>query len=279
MNQITMRRIAPCNRDYRYWPLKCFVDKQKALGAKNIELWLGAPHVIINDEWHSQADKYTNMFRDANITVPVCCSEIAFNRQYFFCSYDELARERAMNHYRQAIDFAYEIGSKILVVNCAGGVLDEDPIRAYHRARFSLQTLAEYAVSKDIILAIENLDFEGGNITHTLSELKELIEDLNNPSVKVCLDTVAMGHQGETLEQWFNVFGEDIVHIHFVDSKQKGRLLWGEGLFPLTSFLQTLNKYEYSGFLGQNYDGYCDVSDEASEKNWKFLQKAICEGK
>lgn len=266
-------QFAPCNRDFRYWPLDYFIETQKSLGVKTIELWAGPPHVIINDEWHSPVGKYRNAFEKAGISVPVCCSEIAFNRQYFFCSYDELAREKAMGHYHQVIDFSSELGANILVVNCAGGVLDEDPKRAYHRARFALKRLGDYAAKKGVRLAVENLTPEGGNITHTLAEIKELIQDVDHPNVKVCLDISAMAKQGETIGQWFDALGDNILHIHFVDSKQSGRMVWGEGLYPLDNFLEELNKRGYIGYLGQNYDGYCEFPAKAAEKNYIALSK------
>lgn len=266
-------QFAPCNRDFRYWPLDYFIETQKKLKVKTVELWTGPPHVVINDEWHSDAEKYRSAFENAGISVPVCCSEIAFNRQYFFCSYDELAREKAMGHYRQAIDFCSELGAGIFVVNCAGGVLDEDPRRAYYRARFALKVLGEYALQKGVVLAVENLTPDGGNITHTLAQLKELIDDVNHPGVKVCLDISAMTKQGETISRWFDAFGDDILHIHFVDSKQSGRMVWGEGLYPLDNFLEELNNKGYNGCLGQNFDGYCELPAQAAEKNFAALSK------
>ena len=272
MGLMHKEQFAAMNEHFRYWPFDYFLDVQKEIGVQSIELWAGAPHAIINDEWHSSGGMYRKKVESRGMKIIACCSELTFQRQFFFCSYDPLARDRAMGHYQQCIDFTKETGADILIVNCAGGVLDEDPIRAFYRAVDALKRLGDYADKQNVTLAVETLTPDGGNITHTLQELQELLLKVDHPAVKVCLDTEAMACAGESIQQWFDAFGEDIVHVHLVDGKPAGRVVWGEGLLPLDSFLASLEANHYAGALGQNLGGYWEDPASAAKKNFSAFQ-------
>ena len=82
---------------------------------------------------------------------------------------------------------------------------------------------------------------------------------------------------GETLEEWFQAFGKDLIHMHFIDGFIKKRtydhLAWGDGEFPLAEMVRCMEKYEYTGYLTQEleYEAYYGNPAEAERKNWKAL--------
>ena len=46
---------------------------------------------------------------------------------------------------------------------------------------------------------------------------KRMFDAVNHPNLKVMVDNIATGNAGETLEDWFETFGTDLVHMHFLD--------------------------------------------------------------
>ena len=272
MKLLKREQFAAVNENFKYWPFPYFLETQKRLGVRSVEVWAGPPHVAANDEWHQSGKVYRELVESRGMSIAACSSEYAFSRQYFFCSYDRLSRERALSQYRQIIDFTEETGSKILTVNCAGGVRDEDSEKALGRAVDALKGLGDYAAERNVTLAVETLPPNGGNITHTLCELERLISRVSNPAVKVCLDTKPVCCAGETIQQWFDAFGKDIVYIHFTDGKPGGRLAWGDGLFPLDTFLSCIRKNGYIGPLGINTAGYWQDPAAAASKNYASFE-------
>ena len=57
--------------------------------------------------------------------------------------------------------------------------------------------------------------------------------------------------RGKLLDQWFEEFGKNIIHMHFVDGDPYGHLIWGDGNRPIDEFIQALNNNHYEGYLGQ----------------------------
>ena len=110
----------------------------------------------------------------------------------------------------------------------------------------------EIAQELGVVIAVETMPSADSVIINTLPQLQKLLAAVDHPFVKATLDVCAVRCAGETLEQWFQALGEKIVHIHFTDGRPGGRLVWGQGLHPLDTYLETLEKYGYKGCLGLN---------------------------
>jgi protein FrlC len=75
---------------------------------------------------------------------------------------------------------------------------------------------------------------------------------VDHPRFKIMIDTCAMGVAGETLQQWFDMFGsENIIHTHFIDGNPYGHLVWGNGKHHLGEFLKTMYDNGYKGLFSQ----------------------------
>ena len=78
-----------------------------------------------------------------------------------------------------------------------------------------------------------------------------------------------MGVAGETVKEWFETLGSDIRHMHFVDGRPYGHLVWGDGLHPMAAYIELMNQYGHAGYLGQEItDGrYFADPREADRRN------------
>ena len=79
-----------------------------------------------------------------------------------------------------------------------------------------------------------------------------MVEEVAHPALKVMVDTIATGAAGETLEQWFQAFGTDLIHMHFLDGDPYVHNIWGNGNYPLEEMLQCLSNHQYQGYLVQD---------------------------
>lgn len=165
----------------------------------------------------------------------------------------------------------------MVVVNsgsCEYGVPFEEAVKGPAEL---LNRLGRVAGQEGVTMAIESLTADETNIADNLKHTKELIRQADTPSLKAMADTVAIYFAGETLEEWFQAFGKDLIHMHFIDGFIKKRtydhLAWGDGEFPLAEMVRCMEKYEYTGYLTQEleYEAYYGNPAEAERKNWKAL--------
>jgi protein FrlC len=104
-----------------------------------------------------------------------------------------------------------------------------------------------------------------------------MLDEVNSPNLKGMIDTIPMALANEDFENYFSLLGEDLVHIHFIDGKPEGHLVWGDGVLPLETYIHQLNEIGYKGFLTLEYTSYQYVRnpDEAMERSFKVLSSVI----
>ena len=114
-----------------------------------------------------------------------------------------------------------------------------------------ISKLADEAGKLGICLAMESLRPQESQLVVTLKDAKRMYDEVNSPNLKILIDTTAMSVQGETIDDWFDVFGDEVIHTHFIDSNPYGHLAWGFGNRSLQEYLEALNRHNYQGCLGQ----------------------------
>ncbi len=250
MAHIRRRQVSAMGIHYLYYPLEYMLDAQAAAGFQTIELVGMAPHFLIDHTGYQDPAPVRRMAEERGLTIGCFTPECAIY-QYLMCAPDPGSHQRSMEYFKRGLEAASEFGAKLLLTNCIGGTRDEEYGRIYERAVRSLSELAPVAADCGVTIAVETVRPEESSCIITLPELKKLLADVDHPRVRAGLDTIAMGVAGETPEQWFAELGEDIVHMHFVDGRPYGHLVWGDGLYPLERYLDVLNRHGYEGYLSQ----------------------------
>lgn len=251
MAKIQKEQIAAVNINYRMYSFDFFLDTQEKLGMKSIELWAGAPHFLLGYEGYQDCKTLREKVENRGLNIVAFTPESALY-QFPVCAYNDEVRELAVAFYNNALHAANELGAKIMPLDIAGGLKTEDPEVMFDRAVKMLRILAPIAKELDVTIAVETMTKDGSAIINSLPELQRLLKAVDHPYVKAALDICAIRTARETLNQWFEAFGDDIVYIHFTDGRPAGHLVWGEGMHPLDTYLEILEKYNYHGYLGQN---------------------------
>lgn len=264
---IRREQLAALGIHYVYYSVDEMLDAQAKAGFKTIELLGMAPHYLIDEKGYQDPVEIRKKVEDRGMKIGCFTPECACY-QYLMCGPEESFHHRSMEYFKRGLEAAEKMGAKVLLTNCIGGTWDEVYDAVYDRAVSSLQLLAQTAKDLGVTIAVETVRPEESKVIITLPELKRLLTDVNHTNVRAGLDTIAMGVAGETPREWFQQLGENIIHTHFVDGRPYGHLVWGDGLFPLESYLEVLNEYNYEGLLGQEITDfrYFDNPAEADRR-------------
>lgn len=276
MAVIHRKQLSAMGIHYLYYPLDYMLDAQAKAGFQTIELVGMAPHFLMDHTGFQATAPVRKMAEDRGLTIGCFTPECAVY-QYLMCAPDEGFHHRSMEYFKRGLEAAGQLGATKLLTNCIGGTWDEAYDRVYERAVKSLTLLAATAADYGVTIAVETVRPEESKGIITLPELKRLLGDVNHPNVKAGMDTIAMGVAGETPEEWFKTLGKDIVHTHFVDGRPYGHLVWGDGLFPLESYLDVLNKYHYEGLISQEITDFRYFEDPAGAdaRNFRAFEPFI----
>lgn len=280
MPEPVLRReqIAGMNIHYLNYSLDYFLDAQERLGFKSLELWCGAPHVWLDHMRYYNAKEIQKKIMESGT------SGTGFNAGKLSLPYQVDAKEpehieRSFNYFKNGIALAEELGCSMMEINSGWGYWNEDREEAWERSAEMLSRLAEVAGQHGVTLVMESLRPEESQIVTNLAQERQMLKEVDSPWLKPMADLCAVSVAGETLADWFEAFGDDLKHMHFIDGNPYGHLIWGDGSHHLGKEIAVLNQYGYSGFLGQEItDGrYYEDPAAADFRNMKNFERYINE--
>lgn len=263
MAQINRDRIAGMNIHYLYYSLPYFLDAQQKLGVKTIELWAGAPHFFLDSMSYSDCAKVRHEVESRGMQVKILTPENC-TYQYQFAAQEPELYEKSFAYFANALKAGEELGVETMAINSGWGYWNEDREEAWKRSREMLSRLADEAAKHNINLAMESLRPQESQLVVTLADAKRMHDEVNHPNLKVMIDTTAMGVAGETIDEWFDTFGDEIIHMHFIDGNPYGHLIWGDGNHPLGEWIDTVVRRGYKGYFGQEITDFDYFEDPAS---------------
>ena len=104
-----------------------------------------------------------------------------------------------------------------------------------------------------------------------------MYRQIGHPNLKMMVDNIATGAAGETLEDWFDAFGDDLIHMHFLDGDPWLHNVWGDGNTSLSRQLQIMQAHHFTGYLVQEVadEHYFTDPFSADRRNFRVLERFL----
>ena len=174
------------------------------------------------------------------------------------------AREETIAGVKLAIDMAAALECPI--VRISGGRDKNEgvtPEQARGILADALKEVGDYAADHGVTGAIET---HVGTLCYTSAETLDVIQRVNHPAVRVCLDWAFIAQTGQdTVETCFERLAPHIVHVHAKDFAGRGpddkagrQTILGEGDLGWPEVIRKLVESGYEGYLSDEF-----------EKHWK----------
>lgn len=276
MATIKRNQLVAMNQHYRRFSLDYFLDCQERVGFENIELWCGASHFWVDSDGHEDckplmAKLKARGLKVVSVTTPSCAY------QYQYASQTKEILEESYKYFSNGIEVAAELGADRVVINSGWGYNDENENEMWKRVTENLCHIVERAAEFDIKCVMESMRDDETNIVNSLQSAKRMYDSVGHPNLKIMVDTIASGAAGETLDDWFDMFGEDVIHMHFLDGNPYLHNVWGDGNTSLEKQLATMNKRGFTGYLVQEIADEKYFSDpfSADIRNMRVLERFI----
>jgi sugar phosphate isomerase/epimerase len=226
------------------WNIEEAAIEFAAKGVKGITVW--------RDALSGRNIKQTGqMLRENGLSVVSLC------RGGFFPSTDFAKRKNALGDNRKAIEEAYELGTKMLVLVCGA-----DPAQTLENSRKQIQDGIEHLIPEakaaGVQLAIEPLHpmyADSRSAINTLAQANDMTEALNSPWVGVAVDVYHLWWD-PNLESEIKRCGKNnaLLAFHVCDWKTptidllNDRGLMGEGCIPIKKIRSWVEATGYTGF-------------------------------
>ncbi len=163
---------------------------------------------------------------------------------------DPEIRARGIDHVKYCIDLAAGIDAPLL----AGALYA--PFGIHHKTKRneaqwehsvrSLREMARYAALKGVTLGLEPLNRYEHFFINTAEEALLLIKDINEPNVKLHIDTYHMNIEEKDLYRSITQAGDSICHVH---CSENDRGIPGTGHIDWDGVFRGLLNIDYQGWL------------------------------
>ena len=185
----------------------------------------------------------------------------------------------------KAIAIAKFLGAKYMAIHPLMPFgIDENikPEEVYEINRRYYKALADVAGKLGVTVCLENMPFRDFSLSSTESILK-LIEDINSPYLKFCLDTGHSNYYGESIKDSIKAAGKDrlsILHVHDNFGDTDSHLPPYDGNIDWAEFAEALYEIGYGGVMNletsvQKLDGFDKMtSEEITEKELEIAKTA-----
>jgi len=206
----------------------------------------------------------------ANSGVPIFGIVLSAHRKYPLGSASYEIRQKAGEILEKAINFAYDIGARVIQI--AGYyVFYEEPSRSAEN--WFLEGLRQgvgLASEAGIMLGLENMD--GRDIT-SICKARQIVDEIASPWLQLYPDLGNLAANGLDLRSELVVGRGHFVGIHLKDARlgEFRRVPFGDGIVPFTEAFRILNESGYRGpFLLEMWgEGWLDSIGTITEaRHW-----------
>lgn len=272
--KISKNRFALGSYQYMRYPLDYFLDTAVMLGIRHVELWAAAPHLCLDLIDEKFLRVIQNQLQERELSV-VCITPEQCFYPVNLAAEEEALRRFSINIFCIAIDVAAELGSSMVLVTAGCGYFNHSKDDAWRRASDSLKYLAKVAHSKGIKLVLETLTPLSSNIVNTPLQQMKMLSEMPPETMTAMLDIGQMVYMNQTLEDYQNILGRELSHIHLHDSRPAIHMALGDGNLPILEYLELLEKGKYQGFYSFECNDlrYREKPREADKKNLEYLKK------
>ena len=251
-------KIAGMNITFRHYPFQYFLDCMNRLEISSIELWAGEPHLYVYRNILGNIRKIKREINSRNINI-VCYTPEQCIYPFNIAATDSHWRKTSIEYFKENLYAAAELETTMMLITSGIGDFSISREESWKYASDSIHQIAKVAESEGIVLALEPLTQFESNLIIDSQGVKKMIEEIQSPSLKGMIDTVAMQLAGETPDDYFSILPE-LSHFHLIDGdgQSDAHLALDDGGLNWREYLTSLENHHYNGactleIMGSSY--------------------------
>ena len=202
--------LAVMNISHRYFDLEEFFSSAAASGYTCCELWTGAMHLYVDCHGYDSLEQVRKLSQRYGVRIVGLCPEQNNPKPWNIAARGNEARARTLAYFKNVVDIAAELGAEQVMVSSGWAFLNEPIEDAWGRSASMLRAIAEHAGERGVRLVLEALQPVESMIVNSAADTKRMIEAVDHPALKACLDLGAMAVAGDTIDDYFDLLGDDV---------------------------------------------------------------------
>ena len=281
MSTITMRDISIMGPSYVHYSFEYFLDSLAACGIHKVDLW-GAEPFYYRADWETPQAAEAELKRmkaemeardqGCSIYTPETLGD-----PYNFSDPGAGIRRRTVELFKWCMEDAHILDCPRVFLNSGCGLRNVDREESMKRLIDTYRAILDLAEDAGILMTLEQLQPYESNLVLTKDDVKRVLDEVGSPNLRVCLDVIPMVMFGETIEEYFELFGDKLEWVHFADSHHEEL---GTGEFGSELMRHWLDVLEANGFengidLEVNDSIYWEDPHGPHERSCNYLREVL----
>ncbi|MBS7009539.1 sugar phosphate isomerase/epimerase family protein [Anaerostipes sp.] len=255
MELIGREQPAPMNHIFRFYELRDYLRAAAETGYESIDLWTCGAHYFVDAHTYEETKKLKNMLRDYGLRAVSITPEQSCPKPFHMAAKRPEVRQKTEYYFKHMIQAASELECGRVLITSGWQFFSEEREEALKRSEEMAGELCRFAESYDVCLTMETLSSKSTRLCNTITDLKRMMKAVNSRQFGVTADIHTIHNAGESLQDWFDTFGDRINLVHFMDYRDGvfTHLKWGDGTCDLKETLKLLDRNGYCGPLILEY--------------------------
>ncbi len=237
-------------------------DKVKALGLDFIEIPLMCLETL--DAAATRARLEANALDVCTSTVLLEGTDIT--------SDDASTRKRGVDYLKDCVKATHDLGARnfsgVIYSQHVKAATKRPGPRPWHLAADALRDVAVYAREFDVQIGIEPVNRYETYLINTCEQARRLKQMIDQPNVKIHLDTYHMNIEEKSFYDATKLAGEDLIHYHLCEND---RGIPGTGTVDWDGIFKALGEMNYQGYAA--LESFVDCTDNMNTWVWRQLAK------
>ena len=265
-----MIRFAICNELFEGW---CLDDAFQCIGQIGYDAVELAPFTL-GDDVGSMPVEDRKRIRNLATVNGLCISGLhwllASPEGLHLTHPDDGVRIRTREHLRSLIHFCADLGGTRMVFGSPDQrslVSGDSPVKAWDRARETLNALMPDLNSRGVTLCIESLPGLTDFVT-SMSEAMRLVTEVDHPNFQTMVDVKSMCGEGRSFADIIQQAATNLRYVHVNDENLKGPGMGDTDLVPVAAALRDVG---YDGYVSVEVFDFSDGAEYIARQSLEYL--------
>ena len=245
-------KLCAVTAPYWHFTLEYAMNSIASSGFRSLELWAASPHYCYAgctpEERGERRQEILAMMDRYGLNMPVFYPEQMNKYPLNIASPEEEIRRFSLERVLEYVDDGAQFGAESMLLGTGWQHLDAPSPENRDRAVASIRAVSRRAEDRGITLLLEPASPVLGSFAWDLDSLVRLLEEVDRPNVKACLDLAGILDRGESVRSWYSALGGRVGHVHFAGRGGRDPGSGGE----VSGALRALETLGYTGFLSLN---------------------------
>lgn len=241
------------------------------IGYDGIELCCASPVAYPPYLLKEDRERIVNLLKENSISISAAVIAFGGGAGNNAASPVEAERKHTIKTYKDCIDLAYDLDSKICLYIAGWVIWRVSQDKAWEWSKQCLIEIAKYAKPKGISIAIEPTPSDS-NLIETADDAIRLMKETKMDNVKLMFDTIHTFYRGDIPTDYVEKMGPDLINVHISDLKRMPPGSYSDFKF----LIDALKQINYSGYLtmevgsGRGLDG-----NEFAKKSFDYMKSIL----